>query len=593
MTTSPVTPPITPGRLLQQRAAKRPDDVIFIHLTKDLADAQEVRYGELYARASAIAARLIALGLQQRPVLLVYPPGPAFADAFFGALLAGAIAVPVPVPQFAAQYERLMRVAIDCEPGAMLTTSVLLESLAPRFDANAQLVACPWLATDTPDATASATSPIELPDVSRDAVALLQYTSGSTAEPRGVVITHDNIAHNVTTIIRDLPVYPGPSVSWAPHFHDMGLIAGIVTPIYCDRPAVLMSPLAFLQRPLRWLEAITHYRATTSGAPNFAYALCVRAAATADLSGLDLSSWQTAYCSAEPVRPSTLAAFAECFAPYGLRPEALTPSYGMAEATLLLTSKRIGTLHTVHRLSRAALESGHAVLSSEPTALHLTGSGFPITATDVRIVDPATGVERPRGGLGEVWVSGPGVARGYWRSRDAASFDAFLSGSNAGPFLRTGDLGFLSDAGELVFVDRLKDLIIVNGQNFICHDLELSAGSSHPLLSPEACVAFGIDGGDKPHIMIIAELPSGEVARAGEVAAAVRAAMFSRHGVPAHTITFVPPRKLSRTTSGKLQRRASATRLIAGDLRVLAQHGEPLPQPLPQPHVPSLPVTTS
>lgn len=570
-------PPVTPGSLLRRRAAERPDAVIFLHLTDDLAAPREVTYGELHQRASAIAARLVALELRQRPVLLVYRPGPAFAEAFFATLLAGVIAVPVPVPQFAAQYERLERVAIDCEPGAVLTTSALAASMAARFEAGAHVTACPWLATDTLD-----TGPaVDLPEVPRDSVALLQYTSGSTAEPRGVVITHDNLAHNSTTIIRDLPVPDGPSMSWLPHFHDMGLIAGIVTPIYCDRPSTLMSPLAFLQRPLRWLEAITRARALTSGAPNFAYALCVRSAATADLSGLDLSSWQVAYVGAEPVRHSTLAAFTECFAPYGFRPESLVPCYGMAEATLLVTSKTIGARHTVHGLSRSALESGRATPSAEPSALHLTGCGYPVSATDLRIVDPDSRVELPRGRVGEAWVAGPQIARGYWRSTGDESFAAVLAGSGAGPFLRTGDLGFLSDTGEFVFVDRLKDLIIVNGQNYVCHDLELTAGTSHPLLSPDACIAFGLETGDKPQIAVIAELPTGEVGRAEEAAQAIRSAFFSRHGLPAHTVAFVAPRRLSRTTSGKLQRRVNANRLIAGDLRILAQYGEPLPAQAP------------
>lgn len=568
-------PPPTPGAVLRAKAAERPGAVVFIHLVDEAAPPQEVTYAELFQRASAIATRLIALELQQRPVLLVYKPGPAFAEAFFGALLAGAIAVPVPVPQFAAQYERLERVAIDCEPGAVLTTSALAASLAARFDANAHVTACPWLATDGLPAETAA---IALPEVSRDSVALLQYTSGSTAEPRGVVVTHDNLAHNCTTIMRDLPVPAvGNSVSWLPHFHDMGLIAGIVTPIYRDYPSVLMSPLAFLQRPLRWLEAITRYKAHTSGAPNFAYALCVRAAATADLSGLDLSSWETAYVGAEPVRPATLAAFADCFAPYGLRAEALTPCYGMAEATLLITSKRIGAAPRIYELSRGALESGQASPSDETSALSLTGCGYPVTATDLRIVGVQSRVEMPRRQVGEVWVAGPQIARGYWRSKGEDAFNGFLAGSGAGPFLRTGDLGFLSEDGELVFVDRLKDLMIVNGQNYICHDLELTAGTSHPLLSAEACIACGLESGDKPQITVIAELPASEVSRAGEAAQAIRSALFSRHGLPTHTVAFVAPRRLSRTTSGKLQRRVNANRLVAGDLRILAHYGEPLP----------------
>ncbi|HVZ22179.1 MAG TPA: AMP-binding protein, partial [Vicinamibacterales bacterium] len=210
-------------------------------------------------------------------------------------------------------------------------------------------------------------------------------------------------------------------------------------------------------------------------------------------------------------------------------------------------------------------------------ALRLTGCGYPVTDTDLRIVDPREGVALPRGRVGEGWVAGPQVARGYWRSAGGDVFNAVLSERGTGPFLRTGDLGFLSEDGELVFVDRLKDLMIVNGQNYVCHDLELTVGTSHPLLSPESCIACGMDGGDQTRIAVIAEWPSDQVAHAGEAAQAIRSALFTRHGLAAHTVAFVAPRRLSRTTSGKLQRRVNARRLAAGDLRVLAQYGDPLP----------------
>lgn len=573
-----MTPPATPGQILRARAIDRPDTVVFLHPSDDDAPPQEVTYAGLFARASAIAATLITLDLRQRPVLLVYRPGPDFAEAFFGALLAGAIAVPVPVPQFPAQVERLASVAVDCDPGAVLTTGALAASLVSRFDAAAPIAACPWVVTDSLEPMHG----IELPEVSLDNIALLQYTSGSTANPRGVVVTHANIAHNATTILRDLPVPGvGRSVSWLPHFHDMGLIAGIVTPIYRDFPSVQMAPMMFLQRPLRWLETITRFQAHTSGAPNFAYALCVRAAATADLSGLDLSSWDVAYVGAEPVRPATLQAFAECFASCGFRPEVLTPCYGMAEATLLVTSKRIGALPMVHALSRSALGLGQARPTTEDSALHLAGCGYPVTATDLRIVDPESYREVPRGCVGEIWVAGPQVASGYWGSKDEDAFRAVLAGSGEGPFLRSGDLGFLSEDGELVFVDRLKDLMILNGQNHICHDLELTVGASHPLLSPESCLVCGIERGDQVRVTVIAELPSDGVERSGEAAQAIRAALFTRHGLPVHTVAFVAPRRLRRTTSGKLQRRLNADLLINGDLRAVALVGEPLPCPIP------------
>lgn len=580
-----MTSPAMPGQILRDRAIDRPDTVAFLHLGGDDAPLLEVTYAGLYRRASAIATMLISFDLRQRPVLLMYPPGPDFAEAFFGALLAGAIAVPVPVPQFPAQVERLASVADDCHPGAVLTTSALAGLLASRFDVAASIAACPWVATDSLEPMHG----FELPEVSLDSIALLQYTSGSTAHPRGVMVTQANIAHNATTILRDLPVPGvGRSVSWLPHFHDMGLIAGIVTPIYRDFPSVQMAPLMFLQRPLRWLETITRHQAHISGAPNFAYALCVRAAATADLSGLDLSSWDVAFVGAEPVRPATLLAFAECFAPCGFRHEALTPCYGMAEATLLVTSKRIGTLPTVHALSRSALGLGQARPTTEDSALHLAGCGYPVTATDLRIVDPESHREVPRRYVGEIWVAGPQIASGYWGSQDEDSFQTVLVGSDEGPFLRSGDLGFLNEDGELVFVDRLKDLMILNGQNYICHDLELTVGASHPLLSPESCIVCGIERDDQVRVTVIVELLSDSVQRSGEVAQAIRAALFTRHGVPVHTVAFLAPRRLRRTTSGKLQRRWNADLLINGDLRALALVGEPLPRPYPA----SVPLTS-
>jgi acyl-CoA synthetase (AMP-forming)/AMP-acid ligase II len=563
-----MTAPLSPAALLRARAGEEPGRAIFTYLTYDGAAPRTVTYGELYARAAAIAAQLAAGGLRQQPVLLVYRPGPEFAEAFFGALMAGAVAVPVPVPQFAAQYARLESVAADCAPSAVLTTAAVATSLAACFEAGGFMRACRWLATDTVGPAAGfepATRPAS-------AVALLQYTSGSTAEPRGVAVTHDNLAYNVTAIVNDLPVPSrAPVVSWLPHFHDMGLIAGIVTPIYRDCQSILMAPVAFLQRPLRWLEAIARYRAQTSGAPNFAYARCVRAAEGVELGGLDLSSWDVAYVGAEPVRASTLTAFASRFAPHGFRAEAFTPCYGMAEATLLVTSKEKGAAPTIYSLSRDALEAGRAVPAGDAAStVQLTGCGHPVTATTVRVVDPRTRESLPRGRVGEIWVSGPQVARGYWRATGDDPFDAVLA--DGGGFLRTSDLGFLADDGELVFVDRLKDLVIVNGQNHACHDLELTAGTSHRLLSPDACVACAVGAGDAPRIAVIAELAAEAVAESEDVARSVRSALFSRHGLPVHAVTFVGPRKLSRTTSGKLQRRLTVNRLIAGDLRVVAQY---------------------
>jgi acyl-CoA synthetase (AMP-forming)/AMP-acid ligase II len=441
------------------------------------------------------------------------------------------------------------------------------------------LRACPWLSVDG-EAAAAPAVPEQGPP---SEIALLQYTSGSTADSRGVMVTHGNLAHNAAMIERAFRLPPGArGVSWLPHFHDMGLIAGFVAPLSCGGESILMSPESFLRRPLRWLEAIAHYRGQVCGAPNFAYDLCVRRADRGPLPALDLGSWQTAFVGAEPVRFSTMQAFADRFRASGFEPAALTPCYGMAEATDLVSSAPPRGMPAFHSLSREALEAGQARPSAEPAALTLVGLGEPAAGTTVRIVDPASGLPLGSRRVGEIWVSGPQIARGYW-GRDDDVFDAILADSPGKAFLRTGDLGFLTDEGELVFVERLKDVIVFNGQKHACHDLELTAGTSHEALSADSCVAISFDAGDRPHLVVIAELPRHALGQADDAARAIRAAWFTTHGLAARTIAFVARGKLSRTTSGKLQRQLSARRLVAGAMGVLAVNGDALPEAAPSP----------
>lgn len=559
--------------ILREKAAEHPDKVIFTHLTFDGKEPQCITYGGLYARAGRIAALLGTLDLRQQRVLLVYPPGPAFAPAFFGVLLARAIAVPAPSPSLNGHFHRLDAIAADCTPGAVLSVGSVLASLEARMPANSPLRACPWLATDADDGAGS----LETKPTSSSDLALLQYTSGSTAAPRGVMVTHGNLADNVEAIAREFQLPPGiRNVSWLPHFHDMGLITGLLTPLARGGETILMSPESFLRQPLRWLEAISHYGGQVCGAPNFAYDLCARRAGRGNLPKLDLSTWQTAFVGAEPVRASTMRSFAEAFSDSGFRASALTPCYGMAEATVLVSSARPHRGPALHSLSRAALELGEAKPSTEPGALVLVGCGQPAAGTTIRIADTACAVPLGSHRVGEVWLSGPQVARGYW-GREDSIFNATFAGSTDGPFLRTGDLGFLTEEGELVFVDRLKDVIVVNGQNYACHDLELTAGTSHDALTPDGCAAVSLDADGKPHLLMIAELPRRAVEQGEEAARAIRAAWFTTHGLAARTIAFVPRGKLSRTTSGKLQRRLSAARLQAGTLPILAMSGDALP----------------
>lgn len=567
-------PPLV-GQRLRDMVALDPDKVIYTHLSFDAQPPVRLSRDQIWRRASGLAALLQERGLRGKPVLLIYNAGPEFAPAFLGALLAGAIAVPVPAPQFAAHFDRLTRIAADCEPGAALSTGSLREKILSKLPAGSPLAGLAWLATDI----AEPRSAPEPTPVAPEDIALLQYTSGSTSEPKGVALTHANIAHNLDMLTAAFePDRDARIVSWLPHFHDMGLVAGILGPMACGGEAILMSPQAFLLRPMRWLEAISDYRAQISGAPNFAYDLCARWIGRNARPTLDLSGWRSAFAGAEPIRMTTLDAFAECFARDGFDRSALTPCYGMAEATLMVTCKPAGAPPAAYGLAREAAQRGHAVLSDDAAALKLTGCGYPAPGTEVRIVDPDSLASLPANRIGEVWVSGPQVARGYWnREGDHDPFGARLRASTGGHWLRTGDLGFLTEAGELVFVDRLKDIIIVNAQNYACHDLELTVAASHPLLAADGCAAVGVESDEKTHIAIIAELPATALGSALEVVAAIRSSLFKTYTLAVSTIVFVAPRKLNRTTSGKLQRRLTAQRLSDGTLRALAHHGDPWP----------------
>jgi acyl-CoA synthetase (AMP-forming)/AMP-acid ligase II len=566
-------PPLV-GERLQRMAAEDPDKLLYTHLSFDDAAPVRLTRGEVWGRACAIAARLAARGLRGRPVLLLYGAGPDFAPAFLGALLAGAIATPAPVPQFAAQIDRLGRIVADCEPGAILSTGELHAKLLAKLPADSPLRSCAWLATDSEDLGLAFAPPAIAPSD----IAMLQYTSGSTSEPKGVALTHANIAHNLDMLADAFqPEGPARIVSWLPHFHDMGLMAGILGPMACGGESILMSPQAFLTRPLRWLQAISDHRAELSGAPNFAYELCVRSADRGVHAAMDLSSWRSAFAGAEPIHMATLDAFAARFQSDGFARSALTPCYGMAEATVLVTCKPAGAPPTTYLLAREAAQRGHAEPSQDSTGLRLAGCGYPAIGTALRIVDPDQRISLPAGRIGEVWIAGPQVASGYWnRQAEDNPFGAQFREPDGGHWLRTGDLGFVTEAGELVFVDRLKDVIIVNGQNYACHDLELTAAASHALLSAAGCVAIGVAAGAKTQIAIVAELPANARERADQVASAIRSSLFTTYSLAVSTIAFVRPRKLSRTTSGKLQRRLTAQRLSDGTLQPLAQYGEPL-----------------
>ena len=534
-----------------------------------LGDGADARLGfaELDLRARAIAARLQAEGLGGGRALLIFPPGLEFLPAFFGCLYAGVVAVPAYPPRPNRPMTRLRGIAADASPRAVLTASSLLAEAPRWFEGVPELAGSILLATDAIEGPAGAWRE---PAIGPDSLAFLQYTSGSTAAAKGVKVSHGNLMANSAAIRRAFgSTAQSRGVSWLPLHHDMGLIGGALQTIYCGGSSVLMSPVSFLQRPFRWLEAISRAGATISGGPNFAYDLCARKVTDDQRATLDLSRWSVAFNGAEPIRAETLGRFAEAFAPCGFRPEAFLPCYGLAEATLLVAGGPPSRPTAVFDLDPHALARGEVVDSGEPKARRLVGSGPVIDGHAVAIVDPEAGLRLPEGRIGEIWVSGPGVAGGYWGDPGPSSraFGASLPGEE-GPFLRTGDLGFLRD-GELVVAGRLKDLIIVRGRNVYPQDVEWTVGRCHPSLLAGSGAAFSVEVDGEERLVVAHEVER-RSKDAGPILAAIRAAVAADHDLELHAIALLKPMGLPRTSSGKVQRGATREGFLSGTLDVVA-----------------------
>src|SRR5215210_3204321 len=544
-------------QVLRGRAVEHPERPAYTFLAEGEEEGARLTYGELDARARALAARLQRLGLAGERALLLYPPGLDFVAAFLGCLYAGTVAVPAYPPRSARMLPRLRSIAGDSRPAVALTTSDLLrqvEGLAGRLP---ELAGVRWLAADGPgDADAGLAAEWREPEGGGETLAFLQYTSGSTALPKGVMVGHGNLVHNEEMIQAAF----GQSersviVGWLPLYHDMGLIGNVLQPLYAGASCVLMSPVAFLQRPSRWLRAISRYRATTSGGPSFAYELCVRRIPVAERRGLDLSSWEVAFNGAEPVRAETLERFAEAFGPAGFRREAFYPCYGLAEATLFVSGGTAGAPPAVGSFRAVDLELGQATM--DPAGRRLVGCGGPWLEQEIAVVDPRTGRRCPGERVGEVWVAGPSVAQGYWQRPEETerTFRARIEGEGGRPFLRTGDLGFLRD-GELFVTGRLKDLIILRGRNHYPQDLELTAEESHPALRQGSGAAFSVEAAGEERLVVVQELERRQEGEAAEAAEAVRRAVAETHEVQVHEVVLVRAGTIPKTSSGKIQRHA-------------------------------------
>jgi amino acid adenylation domain-containing protein len=570
--------PSTLVELLRLRAEHQAGNIAYTFLTDGEREEFNLTYRELDQRARAVARMLQGCGAAGRNVLLLYPQGLEYVAAFFGCLYAQAVAVPIYQPRPKRTLSRLLSIAADSCPSVALTTEAIWSRLNPLITQAPELQRLSWQTTD--NLSSELAHEWEPPQLSGETLALLQYTSGSTSDPKGVMVSHSNLLHNEAMIQRVF----GQSVDslivgWLPLYHDMGLIGNVIQPLYVGARCVLMSPASFLQRPLRWVQAISHYRATTSGGPNFAYELCARKITAEQRETLDLSRWKVAFNGSEPVRAETLKLFAETFESCGFRREAFSPCYGLAEATLLVSGKVKGNSPVLKKV-RAAELAAHRVVDAtaeSEDATTLVGCGRALENQRILIVNPERLTECAAGEVGEIWVNGPGVARGYWNRPDetAETFGGRLADSGAGPFLRTGDLGFLED-GELFVTGRRKDLIIIRGLNHYPQDIELTVERSHPALRAGCGAAFSVEVAGRERLVLVQEIEHRQRPDFTEVMGDIRQAVAEEHEAQAHAVVLIKPHTIPKTSSGKIQRHACRAAFIMGTLDVAAMWEGPL-----------------
>ncbi|NUR32643.1 MAG: aminotransferase class I/II-fold pyridoxal phosphate-dependent enzyme [Gemmatimonadaceae bacterium] len=559
--------------LLEYRAARQPSHVVFRFINSDGGEEAGLTFAALQRRARAIAVHLAEHVIPGDRVVLLVPPGLEYVAAFFGCLYAGVIAVPAYPPNPRRADPRVARIVADCGARIALVSDAFMARLDGWLALTPDLSALTWLdAGRLADGDATAW---RAPSLTGRALAMLQYTSGSTGDPRGVMLSHANLLHNSAVIHRvSAHRTHDNGVFWLPPFHDMGLIGGILQPIYAGLSAALMAPATFLQRPLRWLEAMARYRATTSGAPNFAYDLCVERIGEAERGTLDLSHWRTSFNGAEPIRADTIERFSQAFAASGLRRDVILPCYGLAEGTLLVSGGPAERAPLIVPADRRSLESGELRAPDTPgaSAMTLVASGEPIAEQTVAIVDPDTGTRCGSNEIGEIWVAGPSVAVGYWERPEAsaATFHARLAGSGQS-FLRTGDLGVLM-RGQLIVTGRLKDLVILDGRNYYPHDIEVAAERSHPALRPGFTAAFGVAGDGRERLVLVAEAARQHKPESDSALfQAIRTELAGTIGVVPDEIVLIRQNTIPRTSSGKIQRRACRAAYLGDALDVVGR----------------------
>ncbi|MDV3347374.1 SDR family NAD(P)-dependent oxidoreductase [Leptothoe sp. LEGE 181152] len=564
--------------LLSYRAAYQPGQTAYTFLQDGEVESDQLSYQELEQQAQAIARQLLQITQPGARALLLYPPSLKFITAFLGCLYAGIVAVPANPPRRKQRRSRLGAIANDAQPAVVLTTTNIWQQLQKQSADYSHITHLAVLITEDIKPSQSLGS-LAIPAITADTLAFLQYTSGSTGQPKGVMVSHGNVLHN-SKLIQAVTHSSAASrsVSWLPVYHDMGLINGIFQPLYVGCQSILMSPTAFLQKPVRWLQAISKFRGTHGGAPDFAYQLCVQKIRPEQKAELDLSSWTVAYNGAEPIRAQIMAEFAAAFKDCGFQQRAFMPCYGLAEATLGVSWHPIDQVPKALTVSTSSLTAGQIEVvvetgSPQTQTQSLVSCGIPPSDLNVRIVNPQTGQRCAEGEIGEIWLAGESVAQGYWQQSDATqlTFQAYLEESEEGPFLRTGDLGGLV-AGELIITGRLKDLIIIRGQNYYPQDIEQVAEASHPALQPGGGAAFSVEVGEQAQLVVLHEVKRSYLRQLNgpEVINAMRRAISETFDLQVQSVLLLKPNGILKTSSGKIQRRACRSAFLNGSLTAMA-----------------------
>jgi acyl-CoA synthetase (AMP-forming)/AMP-acid ligase II len=549
-------------QLLRWRADDQPHKIAYTFLGNSGEDEVSLTYEELDRQARAIAARIQNSTASGSRALLLYNSSIDYIQAFFGCVYANVVAVPTYPPR--RNRPNAAFAAVLKNSGA----SLVLTSGSMELD-----IPLAQLATD--EIPGDLAKEWREPDVQPETLAFLQYTSGSTGDPKGVMVSHANLLHNERMIQQAFGHTEETVVAgWLPLFHDMGLIGNVLQSLYMGVRCILMPPVAFLQRPYRWLQAISRYKATTSGAPNFAYDLCARKITDQQAEALDLSSWTVAFSGAEPVRAETLDLFAARFAPYGFRREAFYPCYGLAEATLLVSGGAHSAAPALCSVDADSLERNLvSPATRDRDSRALVSCGWAWDTQRIAIVDSNSFRRCPEGHVGEIWVAGPSVAQGYWNRPELTeqTFHAYVQDAhedtNEGPFLRTGDLGFM-EQGELFVTGRLKDMIVIRGRNYYPQDIERMVQESHPALETGHGAAFSVELGGEERLVVAQEVKytHRRNLNVAEVTGNIREAVAEQFGLDLLAVVLLKSGGVQRTSSGKIQRRTCRANFLANRL---------------------------